>query len=79
MIPCRAFLQRMETYPESSSNVKPRLCFILNSIYYDDIKPFQTKYFCLSAHDVLGVEAVIDGDEILIGSVDIDSPYRLAL
>lgn len=61
MIPCRLFLQKMETYPENC-NAKPKISLTLNSIYYDEVKPFQTKYFCLTTHDVIGVEAAVQDD-----------------
>lgn len=67
MIPCRIFLQKMEIYPESLSNNKPKISLTLNSIYYDEIKPFQTKYFCLTTQDVVGVEAVIQDSEAMVG------------
>lgn len=59
MIPCRVFLQQLQITPPSASSQKPKISLILNSIYYDEIKPFQTKYFCLTSNDVVGIEAML--------------------
>lgn len=63
MIPCKVFLHKFAVFPESQSQQKPKISFTLNNIYYDTIKPFQTKYFCLTAYDVIGVEALEEGGD----------------
>lgn len=96
MLPCRVFLQKVEVYPNISQQAyKPQLSLTLNSIYYDSIKPFQTKYFCLSARDIIGIEAVVKGTNADvdqsgsssvgkgsgdgIGRVEIENVYKLAV
>lgn len=61
MIPCKMCLRKMEIWPNDDLANKPKISLSLNSIYYDEIKPFQTKYFCLTTRDIIGVEAVING------------------
>lgn len=83
MIPCRVFLQQIQISPESASHLKPKLSLTLNEIYYDELKPFQTKYFCLTSQDIVGIEAQlpVDGqeEENLIGRTDIENAFKLAL
>ena len=56
MIPCRLFLQSFQLSSDPPHKVKINLT--LNSLFYDEIKPFQTKYFCLIQSDIIGVEIV---------------------
>lgn len=60
MIPCRVFLQKLQTIPQSITTPKPKISLTLNTIFYDEIKPFQTKYFCLTTKDIIGIEASIE-------------------
>ena len=76
MIPCKVFLEKIEVIPENS---KPKISMNLNSIFYDEIKPFQTKYFCLTSHDTITIEAIYEEHNNIVGSASINSPYRLAL
>lgn len=59
MIPCKVFLEKLEVSPEGHPH-KPKVNLILNSIFYDQIKPFQTKYFCLTANDSISLEVLFD-------------------
>lgn len=89
MIPCRIFLHQLELSPEPHSlhpvnpppTRKPKITLTLNNLYYDEIKVFQTKYFCLTALDVVGVEAVFETDngESMIGKMEIPNAYKLAI
>ena len=54
MIPGRIFYQSIVYKPEHAPKLK--VSIILNSIFYDEIKPFQTKYLCLTANDFLGID-----------------------
>jgi hypothetical protein len=54
MIPGKVFFQSIDV-PEQLAR-QYEFCLILNGIFYDSIKPFQSKYVCLTANDVLEVE-----------------------
>lgn len=77
MIPCRLFLQSYEQNSENQQKV--RINLTLNSLFYDEIKPFQTKYFCLTSTDTIGVEIVYANNERLIGKTYISNCAKRAL
>lgn len=77
MIPCRLFLQSFQLSSDPPHKVKINLT--LNSLFYDEIKPFQTKYFCLIQSDIIGVEIVFQDNENIIGKTEISECARRAL
>jgi hypothetical protein len=79
MIPCKVCLLKVEASPPLGAGERPKVSVTLNFIYYDEIQPLQTKYLCLSPHDVVGVEATIHGSEAMVGKVELKGAYRSAL
>ena len=71
MIPCRLFLQKCIITPEPHTLKKVKIVLTQNSIFYDEIHPFQTRYFCLSSQDLLGVEISLEKHDLLLGQISI--------
>lgn len=79
MIPCRLFLQKCVVVPENQNSKKLKIVLTLNSIFYEEIHPFQSKYFCLSSQDIIGVEVSTEDHDLILGCSTIQAPFRLAL
>lgn len=54
MIPGQVFFQSIDI--SEHFNKKYEVYLLMNGIFYDKIKPFQSKYLCLTANDILEVE-----------------------
>ncbi len=54
MIPGKVFFQSIDVPEQLAKQYEAYL--IMNGIYYDKIKLFQSKYLCLTANDLLEVE-----------------------
>lgn len=53
-----------------------KLNLILNSIYYDELKQFHTKYLCVNSTDVLTIELIAIESSQLIGVTVISEVYK---
>jgi len=53
MIPGKVFFEAIDISEHFTK--KYEVYLLMNGIFYDKIKPFQSKYLCLTANDVLEV------------------------
>jgi hypothetical protein len=62
MIPAKLFLQTIH-----NNTIQHKLTYniILNNIFYDHIKLFQTKYLCLTSNDQLAIEVQSNEGELM--------------
>ena len=60
MLPGKIFLESIKPENEHAFVNKStyKLNLVLNSIYYDDLKQFHTKYICVNSTDVLTIELI---------------------